>query len=89
MNKKDFILIQAHLHGFYRYIFSGYDKHGNGVYMLTFEKRHYDLNLKEGLLVNQNILNSFSIEYYCDAKKPGEAWCLHEKDMPKKIIVNY
>ena len=89
MKKTDFILIKAHLKGFYRYMFTGYDNKGNGLYLLVFEKRDFDLNLKLGQLVNQSILMSFDIKNYCDTKRPSEAWCLSETEMPKELIVEY
>ena len=89
MKKTDFILIKAHLKGFYRYIFSGFNSKGNGVYVLMFEDNHYDLNLKSGQLVNQSILSCYDVKYYCDTHKPSEAWCLSEDEMPKELEVKY
>ena len=89
MKKTDFILIKAHLKGFYRYSFSGYDSKGNAIYVLGFEKRNFDLNLKLGQLVNQSILLGFDIKYYCDLNRPSEAWCLSEDEMPKELLVKY
>ena len=89
MKKQDFILIKAHFNGFYRYMFTGYDAKENGVYLLVFEKSHFDLNLKSGQLVAHNVLRSYDIKYYADIKRPQEAWCLSEDEMPKELVVKY
>ena len=89
MKKTDFILIKAHFKGFYRYMFTGFNAKGEGVYVLMFENNHYDLNLKQGQLVNQSILSCYDIKYYCDKNRPHEAWCLSEDEMPKELVVKY